>query len=322
MPVTGGSNIPALNYLLASWGIAFTDDAFEGDFSLGDHAMHYATGTSLGKFPKDGIVFRTTLLDLANEMLELEKVKRNSVPILGILQTSKPNDALNDISEEDETPDKETWRIQKGAGRIAVYGDSNCLDNSHLFKDCFWMLDALLEYTMNNHTPLVFSENAEAPVTSFADLPVRLENSNLHKHSKVIHQNVGVEQTRDLPACLELVPSVPEPLNVSSKNLNIHVGLKLLSQPEIVSAVKISAINQHSLSTDFIDVDESISFTSLYKHFVSKAFVVKHSTFWILAVLVIILFIYWYRTRHRPKRRRNRLRKVFMAAINSRLATV
>lgn len=35
------------------------------------------------------------------------------------------------------------------SGRIAVYGDSNCLDSSHMTKDCFWLLDALLEFTMH-----------------------------------------------------------------------------------------------------------------------------------------------------------------------------
>jgi membrane-bound transcription factor site-1 protease len=36
-------------------------------------------------------------------------------------------------------------------GRIAIYGDSNCLDSTHLDKPCFWLLDTLLEYTMTSH---------------------------------------------------------------------------------------------------------------------------------------------------------------------------
>lgn len=38
-------------------------------------------------------------------------------------------------------------------GRIVVYGDSNCLDSTHLEKPCFWLLDAMLEYTMTSHVP-------------------------------------------------------------------------------------------------------------------------------------------------------------------------
>ena len=41
MPDTGGANIPALNDLLAPWSIAFSDDVYEGDFTMGDHeSMH------------------------------------------------------------------------------------------------------------------------------------------------------------------------------------------------------------------------------------------------------------------------------------------
>ena len=72
MPVTGGSNIPALNYLLASWGIALGDGVYEGDFTLGDHDMYFATGTSLAQFPVEGTVVRKTLNDQGREMLEAE----------------------------------------------------------------------------------------------------------------------------------------------------------------------------------------------------------------------------------------------------------
>jgi membrane-bound transcription factor site-1 protease len=34
---------------------------------------------------------------------------------------------------------------------IFFKGDSNCLDSTHVEKACFWLLDALLEFTMTNH---------------------------------------------------------------------------------------------------------------------------------------------------------------------------
>ena len=235
MPVTGGSNIPALNYLLASWGVAFTDHVYEGDFTLGDHDMHYATGASLAQFPSHGTVLRTDLSDLAHEMLEGETVRSPSVPVLGLLQTES-EDEPND--ESDGALDTEP----KLAGRLVVYGDSNCLDNSHLQKDCFWLLDALLEYSMVGHMAGLFSASAGPPVPPTTDLPTKIENSNLHRHSKVVEQTLGLEQTRPLPECPKIVPSVPQPLNISSKNMNIHVGLKLLSQPEAVAAVKVPPV--------------------------------------------------------------------------------
>jgi membrane-bound transcription factor site-1 protease len=54
MPDTGGANLPALNDLLAFWGMALGDRIWEGDFTLGGHSMYYASGTSLIKFPSDG----------------------------------------------------------------------------------------------------------------------------------------------------------------------------------------------------------------------------------------------------------------------------
>ena len=43
MPDTGGANVPALNDLMAPWGMAFTDDVYEGDFTLADHPSEYHT---------------------------------------------------------------------------------------------------------------------------------------------------------------------------------------------------------------------------------------------------------------------------------------
>ncbi|RXG72413.1 Membrane-bound transcription factor site-1 protease [Armadillidium vulgare] len=188
MPVTGGSNIPALNYLLASWGIALTDEVYEGDFTLADHPMHYATGASLGAFPEKGVVFRVNLNDLGNEMIEAEKRPCKDVPILGLLQTGTEDEKVSS-DNENLIKDEDSIDTSSSEGRIVVYGDSNCLDNSHLQKDCFWLLDAILEYTMNGHTPKMFLEQSGTPVRTKADLPVRMENTNLYKHSKVIFKN-------------------------------------------------------------------------------------------------------------------------------------
>ena len=51
IPVTGGANVPALNELLATWGIAFGDTVLEGDFTVGPHDMSYASGTGIVRFP-------------------------------------------------------------------------------------------------------------------------------------------------------------------------------------------------------------------------------------------------------------------------------
>lgn len=60
---TGGANIPALNDLLLSWGMEFGDRVFEGEYTIGDHNMYYASGTSISKFPDDGILISKKLND-------------------------------------------------------------------------------------------------------------------------------------------------------------------------------------------------------------------------------------------------------------------
>ncbi|XP_062577910.1 membrane-bound transcription factor site-1 protease-like, partial [Saccostrea cucullata] len=112
MPDTGGVNIPATNDLLAPLGMAFSDRVYEGDFTLGDHEMYYASGASLAKFPDDGIIVTQTLKDQGHEVLKGSSVMKENVPILGLYQTV----------------------AQPSGGRVALYGDSNCLDNSHMQK--------------------------------------------------------------------------------------------------------------------------------------------------------------------------------------------
>ena len=53
MPQTGGSNIPALNDLMREFGVTFTDNVLNGDFTIaGGSSVYYASGTSIAQFPK------------------------------------------------------------------------------------------------------------------------------------------------------------------------------------------------------------------------------------------------------------------------------
>uniref|UniRef100_A0A182SPU7 MBTPS1 fourth domain-containing protein n=1 Tax=Anopheles maculatus TaxID=74869 RepID=A0A182SPU7_9DIPT len=80
-------------------------------------------------------------------------------------------------------------------GRIALYGDSNCLDSTHLEKPCFWLLDSLLEYTMTAHvTSLLRDLNVSRQTEQIEEnvkLPQRMPNNNLHLYSKVLVPHTG-----------------------------------------------------------------------------------------------------------------------------------
>lgn len=172
MPVTGGSNVPALNYLLSAWGMSLTDRVFEGDFPIGDHLVHYASGGSIGSFPKDGVVLRTTVNDFAEEILGGEMKPVKQTPVLGLWQS-------NPLEGED------LKKISRG-GRVALFGDSSCLDNTHLHKDCFWLLDALLAYAVTGEVPKIIIDNSGPPLeANDFERPQKLKDSNFYKHSKV-----------------------------------------------------------------------------------------------------------------------------------------
>ncbi|KAB0406811.1 hypothetical protein E2I00_012385, partial [Balaenoptera physalus] len=171
MPDTGGANIPALNELLSVWNMGFSDGLYEGDFTLANHDMYYASGCSIAKFPEDGIVITQTFKDQGLEVLKQETAVVENVPILGLYQIPA-----------------------EGGGRIVLYGDSNCLDDSHRQKDCFWLLDALLQFT------------------SYGVLEARL----------------GGPEPRALPACPHLSWAKPQPLNETAPS-NLWKHQKLLS---------------------------------------------------------------------------------------------
>lgn len=72
----------------------------------------YSSGTSIGKFPTDGIVVSASkMVDEANELLNGDTKTESDVPVLGFYHRKDPH-----------------------AGRIVVYGDSNCFDSAHMEK--------------------------------------------------------------------------------------------------------------------------------------------------------------------------------------------
>lgn len=147
---------------------------------------------------------------------------KKKVPILGMLQT--------------QSTDK--------SGRIIIYGDSNCIDTSHLDAACYWMLDAMLEYTSTSHLPSVFKDSK---MTSWekvveTDIPVRMDGNRLYRYSKVLEGNLGESQARPLPQCPHLVWSHPIPLNVSAPS-NLYQSQKLLSLMEDIALPTLNIEN-------------------------------------------------------------------------------
>uniref|UniRef100_A0A5F8H9C3 Membrane-bound transcription factor site-1 protease n=1 Tax=Monodelphis domestica TaxID=13616 RepID=A0A5F8H9C3_MONDO len=211
MPDTGGANIPALNELLSVWGMAFSDGLYEGDFTLANHDMYYASGCSIAKFPEDGIVITQTFKDQGLEVLKQETAVVENVPILGLYQIPS-----------------------EGGGRLVLYGDSNCLDDSHRQKgeSFLWSLKIQWDlYTSYGVIPpsLSHSENRHRPPNGAGSaLPERMEGNHLHRYSKVLEAHLGDPKPRALPACPHLSWAKPQPLNETAPS-NLWKHQKLLS---------------------------------------------------------------------------------------------
>lgn len=80
--------------------------------------------------------------------------------------------------------------MEVGEGRIGVYGDSNCLDSSHMVKDCFWLLTKMLDFTSKSiKDPVLFSNSVKLKQSlneGDERLPSRRTELNFSMYSGVI----------------------------------------------------------------------------------------------------------------------------------------
>ena len=80
--------------------------------------------------------------------------------------------------------------LEASSGRVAVYGDSNCLDSSHMVTNCFWLLKKILEFTSKNiKDPVLFSESIKQDKPLHQEdnqLPSRRTDVNFSAYSAVV----------------------------------------------------------------------------------------------------------------------------------------
>ncbi|KAJ8425528.1 hypothetical protein Cgig2_013255 [Carnegiea gigantea] len=171
-PVTGGANVPALNDLLAPFGIAFGDKILNGDFTVEGEQSRYASGTNILRFPAGGYVHSFPFLDSSDggnsQSVLTSNFLKGSSPILGF--------------------------VEIGKGRISVYGDSNCLDSSHMVTNCFWLLKKILDFTSENvKDPVLFSDSVKLGGPLYVtdkQLPSRRNDVNFTAYSAVIEKEL------------------------------------------------------------------------------------------------------------------------------------
>ncbi|MBA0657719.1 hypothetical protein Goklo_009990 [Gossypium klotzschianum] len=284
-PVTGGANIPALNDLLEPFGIAFGDKILNGDFSIDGEHSRYASGTDIVRFPRDGYIHSFPFLDSSesgatqNVLLNSGMNKADS-PILGLLDA--------------------------GEGRIAVYGDSNCLDSSHMVTNCYWLLRKILDFTGSNiKDPVLFSESAKQDMPLYEDdnrLPSRRTDVNYTLYSAV----TGKDLICRSDSRFEVWGTKGYNLHVRGRNkimpghhvidlgrgLNSTFGSSRSSRPKFTKKRKGTLGNRYFslLYRDELDVPELVA-----SHWVVPA---------IVAVTGFVLILSIWRIHHKRRRRR------------------
>uniref|UniRef100_A0A1A9WBQ1 Membrane-bound transcription factor site-1 protease n=1 Tax=Glossina brevipalpis TaxID=37001 RepID=A0A1A9WBQ1_9MUSC len=267
IPDTGGANIPALNDLLQAFGIAFTDFVGEGYYRIGEHHMYYASGTTLAAFPKheDNIINSekksgsTKTLQPIIGLFQMRPADRKVIVLPKLFEADNShynNEQLNSSKSNEKNPIlnkrmllqhrsavhnsvvfelnkkqislKMGGKSKNGMGRLAIMGDSNCIDSINTEKPCLWLLNAFLEYTINLHKASSLQKLNR--IKQYATMenkhhPRRLATSNLFKFSKVVDFSDKFKK-RSLEKCHKNLFSKSLPLNSSeavdiSKSLNV-----------------------------------------------------------------------------------------------------
>ncbi|KAI3771489.1 hypothetical protein L6452_02654 [Arctium lappa] len=274
-PVTGGANIPALNDLLAPFGIAFGDRILNGDFKVNYDRSRYASGTNIMKFPRGGYVHSFPLFDRAGNG---PRNKQEDSAILGL--------------------------VEVGEGRIAVYGDSNCLDSSHMVTDCYWLLQKMLDFTGRNiKDPVLFSDSVKQKQPLHQNdnqLPTRRTDFNFSAYSAV----TGKELICQKDSRFDVWGTKGYGLQVRGRNHRlpghhaIDLGSGLNSSADIFIRKGFKPINKSKESFpgnkffDFLYTDDPMVFPS---HWLVPC---------VVAVSGILLLTSLWRIRQRRRRRR------------------
>lgn len=230
-PATGGSNIPGLNDLLSEFGIAFGDSILVGSQELSDgRHIKYASGANIIKFPSGGFLHSFELEDHSTE-----------------------DHASQDFYTLGLT--------EQGTGRIAVYGDSGCLDSNYQAEDCYELLRSFMAYVGRQQDSA--PELLKSLIQEDKKLKTSLGNAHLYLPQPMTVVNFS-EVSFVLTHPLQCYPNSPmksEKANFSTRREEAKERL-----PESLSVVREAFhLNEESMkSVGSLASSESSQTTNLY----------------------------------------------------------
>lgn len=140
VPLIGGSNLKSLNQLLSDFEIRFGQSSISGEMDLNKKKLGFQSGSFITQFPANGLLFTFPLYNETQLLTEASLVSNKITeqwPVIGLLQ--------------------EPFAL-KSAGRVAVFGDSTCLDSAYSYSSCFQILEELLLFLEQNRLSLLENE--------------------------------------------------------------------------------------------------------------------------------------------------------------------
>lgn len=180
--ITGGSNIPAVNELLQDFHIAFGDGVIHSSSislldSGNDSSFPYWSGSYLTNFPVGGYLGYIDAVDQSARTLNGSEKTLKDVPVLGLYEVPSMY-----------------------GGRIAVFGDSSCLDSSvhpsSKFRNCFGMLHTILRFTNDAVLPPTTSSQDRSASTGLQRLELEFVADKTQLHPLVDLQDEDIWHLR------------------------------------------------------------------------------------------------------------------------------
>ena len=193
---TGGANVPALNDLLAPYGISFSQRIYDGTWSLAQReSTPFLSGVSIATFPANGYLIGAP--SLKERMFN--KAGGNQQALRGGGGADGPIQGPARILGGVDICDTPTGCGGGGTahGRVVVYGDSSCLDEwSAASPVCSKLLEAMASYALTGHRNKDYfpDRTRHAAPYDLADprgAPLRRPENELYKYSNVVGKTAG-----------------------------------------------------------------------------------------------------------------------------------
>ena len=285
--VTGGANVPAINDLLQPFGAAFAGGAHQMKIYAPDDTqftMH--SGSAIKAMPNN-----SSLLFVEESSTNKQgKAAPREVPVFGVAQSGK--------------------------GRLALYGDSNCLDSAGRKSNCEEFAISVLEYLTEGDDTMLDSMSLQVePFGSLEKLPKRPEDVNYSEVSFVLQNPIqcypnsplefqGLEYSDLLKTENEPVP-VPEPIIVKEPPNNLIPETKT---GNIFNPVETQVDVPDSSSTMENALDDQLK-AGLVESFLHgwKSWEILQ-LYWIpLSILATFIILYMMGRLRKKKKKRTRL---------------